>query len=357
MTPVLTFALFAFNHEKFIAEAVQAAFEQTYSPLEIILTDDASTDRTYEIMRGMAARYQGPHQIILNRNKVNHGLANHVNKIARMARGKLIVAAGGDDISLPERTASLFEAWDAAGRRPHCVHSRVIHIDAAAMQIAPPEWEISGEPTHCIITHSPSPSQYVETQKPEIYGSTCAWSPELFKRFGGLPADVIHEDNAILLRSVLLGPILLVDTPLVKYRCHAGNLFNARKSAAHTLSEIREQEKRMRRNFRRRAIMHRVFCEDLSTAHASHLVTPAEFSKAYAIARHKERLFSLQSEFLGAPLARRVAILAILWRDGAESAQMKQLLPRLLTPPVFLAAKCIKRWLSFLRRSASAVKQ
>ena len=55
--PLLTFALAALNQERFIREAVEAAFAQTYSPLEIILSDDCSDDRTFDIIREMAAAY------------------------------------------------------------------------------------------------------------------------------------------------------------------------------------------------------------------------------------------------------------------------------------------------------------
>jgi glycosyltransferase involved in cell wall biosynthesis len=49
--PLLTLAMFAYNHERFIAEAVRGALRQTYSPLEIIISDDCSTDRTFEIIQ------------------------------------------------------------------------------------------------------------------------------------------------------------------------------------------------------------------------------------------------------------------------------------------------------------------
>ena len=51
--PLLTFAIAAFNQEAFIREAVEAAFAQTYSPLEIVLSDDCSKDRTFDIMKEM----------------------------------------------------------------------------------------------------------------------------------------------------------------------------------------------------------------------------------------------------------------------------------------------------------------
>jgi glycosyltransferase involved in cell wall biosynthesis len=47
--PLITFALFAYNQEQFIAEAVQGALSQTYSPLEIILSD-WSADSTFHVM-------------------------------------------------------------------------------------------------------------------------------------------------------------------------------------------------------------------------------------------------------------------------------------------------------------------
>ena len=43
--PLVTFALFAYNQEQYIREAVEGAFSQTYEPLEIILSDDCSSDR------------------------------------------------------------------------------------------------------------------------------------------------------------------------------------------------------------------------------------------------------------------------------------------------------------------------
>jgi len=46
--PLVTFALVAYNQEQYIREAVEGAFAQTYEPLEIILSDDCSSDRTVE---------------------------------------------------------------------------------------------------------------------------------------------------------------------------------------------------------------------------------------------------------------------------------------------------------------------
>ena len=103
--PLVTFALFAYNQERYVREAVEGAFAQTYEPLEIILSDDCSTDRTFAIMQDMADAYEGPHNVRAVRTPRNLGVTSHVLLRGKEASGELVVVAAGDDISTPERTA------------------------------------------------------------------------------------------------------------------------------------------------------------------------------------------------------------------------------------------------------------
>src|SRR5712664_440400 len=96
--PLVTFAIAAFNQERFIREAVEAAFAQTYSPLEIVLSDDCSEDRTFEIICELAKAYRGPHRVVLNRNPVRRSIGGHINRIVEISQGELILSAAGDDI-------------------------------------------------------------------------------------------------------------------------------------------------------------------------------------------------------------------------------------------------------------------
>lgn len=105
--PLVTFALFAYNQEKYIREAVEGAFAQTYEPLEIILSDDCSTDRTFEIMREMVAEYRGTHKLTVRQSPTNRGLGLHIKDVVDLAQGEVIVVAAGDDVSLPHRTFEL----------------------------------------------------------------------------------------------------------------------------------------------------------------------------------------------------------------------------------------------------------
>ena len=113
--PLVSFCILTYNQEKFIEDAIKGALSQEYDNLEIIISDDGSTDRTYDIAKNLIDNYKGPHKVILNRNNPNLGIREHCNKLLyELAKGEYILLAAGDDISAPERTkeyVNLFEKF------------------------------------------------------------------------------------------------------------------------------------------------------------------------------------------------------------------------------------------------------
>ena len=49
--PIVSFCVKCYNQERYIGEALEGAFAQTYRPLEIVISDDASTDLSWEIIQ------------------------------------------------------------------------------------------------------------------------------------------------------------------------------------------------------------------------------------------------------------------------------------------------------------------
>ncbi len=214
--PLITFALISYRDERYIREAVEGAFGQTYQPLEVILSNDCSPDNTFGIMRAMAAEYRGPHRIVLNRNAENLGTAGHINRIMELSRGELIVIAAGDDVSLPDRTLHLYKAYRASNGRAKSLNSASVVIDE------------EGRTRYVFREHQPEERYRLERMDSFRYiltGCTHAWSREVFDTFGPLQTPLSCEDMVIPFRSALLGEIVYVDEPLVKYRQHNGNLW------------------------------------------------------------------------------------------------------------------------------------
>lgn len=219
-SPLVTFALFAYNQEQFIREAVKGALAQTYEPLEIILSDDCSTDKTFEIIKEIATTYKGPHRLILNRNAVNlgrQGLGAHVNRVFGMATGELFVLAAGDDVSLDYRVAKLVEVWLEAGRPSGSLHSAVEIISSSP--------DLSGTIIHGKTKLGKQTlTECIRSGATGLLGCSHALTSDVYRAFGPLPEGVFFEDRCLVFRSFLIGSILYSPEILVKYRIHEDNI-------------------------------------------------------------------------------------------------------------------------------------
>ena len=209
--PLVTFALFTYNQEDYVREAVESALAQDYCPLEILISDDCSTDKTVDIIKSIIIYSCSRHIIRLNVNKSNIGLANHVNKIFEMASGDLIVAAAGDDISMPHRVTRLVDVFTL--NNAMLIHSSAISIDIAGVQI--------GVVSPDIGIRSISPFDAARSLSFYI-GATGAWSRLLYTKYGAIVCPHSYEDLVFGFRAVLETSIEYINEPLVKYRIGSG---------------------------------------------------------------------------------------------------------------------------------------
>ncbi len=328
--PLLTFGVAGFNQERFIREAVEAAFAQTYSPLEIVLSDDDSKDGTFAIMCELAKSYRGPHRIVLNRNPVRRSIGGHINRIMEISKGELVLAAAGDDISLPNRAEATYAAWEVSGRKATSIHSRIIQIDENGKLVGEVFKHESENSAAKHVEQKAKPMDYVRTLQPLIYGCAHAFSRRLFSIFGNLPEEVIHEDNAIGFRSVLGGQLVLINEPLVKYRIHGNNVYIPDRKGAD-LKSLERLEERIRNGYRYRATMYRGFQADLKTARERALVGDVEFEQMTEEAARLQKRVSLKGQFLESGFLGKCKILSTLWREGLNREERNDLLKRL--PP------------------------
>ena len=209
---LVTFALFTYNQEAYVAEAVEGALSQDYSPLEIIISDDASTDRTFEISQRLFRDYRGPHEVRLIRNEANLGIGAHVTKVANLAQGELIVAAAGDDVSLPGRTRAMTALWEAHDRKPDllCCDAEIIDVAGQVVRTYP---AFSGRRLTDV---------QVARDGEVVLGALATWSRRLWDVHRELPAGCISEDQVLSLRAAMLGGVVRHPEALVRYRIGSG---------------------------------------------------------------------------------------------------------------------------------------
>lgn len=219
---LVTFALFAYNQERYIREAVEGALAQTYSPLEIILSDDCSSDQTFEIMRSVASEYKGPHRIVLNRNPSNMGTSTHVNRVVELSQARFLVFAAGDDISLPHRVDVLTrELSDPVA----VVYSSSTLIDEHGAALRE-------ESVHPDPNNENSYAYRARTYCRGVVGASAAYHKKIFERFGPLLPTTIAEDRALAFRGYAVGKVRFVNEPLVKYRTHERNVWSTKPATS-----------------------------------------------------------------------------------------------------------------------------
>jgi glycosyltransferase involved in cell wall biosynthesis len=318
--PLMSFAILAYKQERFIGEAVAGALAQTYSPLEIILSDDHSTDRTFEVMQEIAGAYRGPHQLVLNQTLHNRGICAHVNRIVELAKGEMIVGSAGDDISLPERTELCYRAWSDSGRRSASIWSDYLPIDESGNVVGEGALRSDGD-AHARFEHLQTRAVEVAAWRAEVaYGCTQAWSAEIFRVFGPLPAvtGLVNEDGPIFFRAALLaGQATRINTPLVRYRRHSGNCsigltvggnVNVKKSNRTVI--VRERE------IKRLMAVAKCYWRDTRRALELGLICSDDAEQLAREVARSYRAFQLRTQLLEAGKAARLKLVWKLARLG-----------------------------------------
>ena len=110
MKPKVSICIPTFNGESYIGEALQSALNQTYKNLEIVVSDDASTDKTLEIIEGLKETTKTPIHIY---NHNPNGIGANWNHCIQKANGDYIKYLFQDDVLLPtciEKMVNLIES-------------------------------------------------------------------------------------------------------------------------------------------------------------------------------------------------------------------------------------------------------
>jgi glycosyltransferase involved in cell wall biosynthesis len=108
--PLVSIGLPVYNGGNYLRTAVENVLSQTYDDLELVISDNASTDDTAEICREAAARDR---RVRIHRNDQNVGAARNYNLVFEMSRGRYFKWAAHDDVLAPtfvERAVEVLEA-------------------------------------------------------------------------------------------------------------------------------------------------------------------------------------------------------------------------------------------------------
>jgi glycosyltransferase involved in cell wall biosynthesis len=102
--PPITVLMPVYKAEKYLSKAIESVLAQTFVDFEFLIINDASTDRSEEIIHSFSDS-----RIRYFKNKKNQNIGNALNRGVELAKGKYIARMDADDISLPDRLQRQFD--------------------------------------------------------------------------------------------------------------------------------------------------------------------------------------------------------------------------------------------------------
>lgn len=230
--PRISVGLPVFNGEAYLDTALRSLLDQSVRDFELIVSDNASTDRTGEICAAFAARDP---RVRYHRNACNLGAAANFNRVATLARGAYFAWANHDDVWAPDYLERCATALD---RDPTAVlaYARSAKIDAAGAVVAPLEARLA--------LAAPDPASRLRRYH-ELFravdrrrgwhedGVEGLWIPvyglvraESLRRTG-LIGNYIASDTVLIEELLLLGRAIELDETLFFKRDHPGRSMRA----------------------------------------------------------------------------------------------------------------------------------
>ena len=122
-----------YNGEKYVAQAITSIINQTFQDWELLVINDGSTDKSFEIMNSFASQDK---RVVVIDNGKNIGLTKSLNKGIIYSRGEYIARQDADDISLPERIAKQVDFMEK-NKTVGCCGCDVIIVDDQGKQLKP----------------------------------------------------------------------------------------------------------------------------------------------------------------------------------------------------------------------------
>ena len=104
---LISVAISAYNHERYVEETIRSIMAQTYQNIELLVIDDGSNDRTFEILQSLKPECEKRFVRVIIEKHPHSGAGATGNKLIDLAHGKYIYAVASDDVAKPQAVETL----------------------------------------------------------------------------------------------------------------------------------------------------------------------------------------------------------------------------------------------------------
>lgn len=204
---VASVVLLTYNQAAFVQEAFESLLNQDTDDIEIVVSDDCSSDSTWDAILAVAQSYVGPKKLIVSRNVSNLGIVDNYAAAVEQSTGELIFMAAGDDISMPDRCSKSIQFW-LNNEKKH----DLVAADAIDMSLT---GEVLGRKDSSDLEEWTVEKWF--KRRPFFFGASHMVTRKLLK-IGPLDNNLPYEDQCLVFRAILMGGAVRLPIPLVKHR-------------------------------------------------------------------------------------------------------------------------------------------
>ena len=109
LNDLVSVTISAYNHEQYIKECIRSIIAQSYENIELLVIDDGSTDRTFEVLQSLKPECEKRFVKVFFETQKNQGIKVTENKLIDMARGTYIYIIASDDVAKPQSIQRLHD--------------------------------------------------------------------------------------------------------------------------------------------------------------------------------------------------------------------------------------------------------
>lgn len=215
-TPLVSVLMPAYNHERFVEEAIRSVWSQTYQNIELIVVDDASTDGSRDLIQRL--KDQSPISMQTTFKRKNAGISHSLNMAASLARGGWVAFLSSDDFFETDKIEKQMEVVKRLGSEFGCIHSdgwainetgKVLYRSYSRSSIPPLQGTVFDD---------------LVFNRARIIATTALVRRDLIGKVGGFDENLVAEDYDFYLRLARLTHFHYHDEPLVYVRISGSSL-------------------------------------------------------------------------------------------------------------------------------------
>lgn len=264
--PLFSVLIANYNNGKYLMDAIESVYTQTYTNWEIILVDDGSTDNSKELYKELA----NDSRIHIFCNDKNRGCGYTKRRCAELANGEICGFLDPDDMLLPEAIKSHVDAH-LERVTVSCVFSRFYFCDDKMNRTSQSRL-LEIEPGKTYFTN--------KDYQPEVFAS---FKKMLYGRTEGIASDIkLGVDQDLYFKIEETGPVYILDKFTYLYRIHNKSISRDSNQSAFYWNLIVRHRTCMRRRLSPVDFPIRDFTDDYNRLKSKYEKQIQDITKSYS---------------------------------------------------------------------------